>query len=161
MNTVDHHNAGTTHNAVPPAPRSWPIRAIVLLLLVQALGLASIVVLTGTRLDWLILVSGWTDPDRETAPLLIGGLFLPLAALALSGALGVWIGRRTGWIMAMLAQVGLLLGCLTLYFDERPGFVYPLMLSCIALVLYLNSSDVRLAFQLATSPAALEDEDAA
>jgi hypothetical protein len=88
-------------------------------------------------------------------------LFLPLAALALSGALGVWLGRRAGWIMAMLAQVGLLLSCLTLYFDERPGFVYPLMLSCIALVLYLNSSDVRLAFQLATSPAALEDEDAA
>lgn len=150
-----------THQSTPTEARPWSVNALVLLLVAQAVGLAAIVILTGTRLEWLILVSGWTNPDRETAPLIIGGMFLPLAATALSAALGIWLLRRTGWILAMLAQIALLLACLTLYFDERPGFIYPLMVSCIALVLYLNSSDVRLAFQLAPPPAQEEAEDAA
>jgi hypothetical protein len=161
MNATDQHNAATTHSADSTAPRLWAIWVIALLLMAQAVGLAAIVVLTGTRLEWLILVSGWTNPDRETAPLIIGGLFLPLAALALAAAPGVWLRMRVGWIMAMLAQIGLLVACLVLYFDERPGFVYPLMIASIVLVFYLNSSDVRLAFRLEPPPEPVEVADAA
>ncbi len=161
MKMKEQPDTATLHRSAPAGSRPWSVNALVLLLVAQAIGLAAIVVLTGTRLEWLILVSGWIDPDRETAPLIIGGLFLPLAAIALSAALGIWLLRRTGWILAMLAQIALLLACLALYFDERPGFIYPLMLASIATVLYLNSSEARLTFQLAPPPAQEEAEDAA
>jgi hypothetical protein len=47
-----------------------------------------------------------------------------------------------------------LLACLLLYSDWRPVsdwdpvFIYPVMLYCIVMVLYLNSSDVRAAFHV-------------
>ena len=54
----------------------------------------------------------------------------------------------------MTVQVFTLLACLLLYSNWQPVagwvpvYIYPVMLYCIVMVLYLNSSDVRAAFQV-------------
>lgn len=54
----------------------------------------------------------------------------------------------------MIVQALTLLACLLLYAEwedlvpEEPIFIYPIMLYCIVMVLYLNSSDIRAAFHV-------------
>jgi hypothetical protein len=54
----------------------------------------------------------------------------------------------------MIVQAVTLLACLLLYTEwesilyREPVFIYPVMLYCIVMALYLNSSDVRAAFQV-------------
>jgi len=53
---------------------------------------------------------------------------------------------RFGWVTAMLTQVATLAICLMLYLEFKPIVVYPIMVYCILMVLYLNVNDVRLTF---------------
>jgi hypothetical protein len=54
----------------------------------------------------------------------------------------------------MIVQALTLLACLLLYTEweailyREPVFIYPVMLYCIVMTLYLNSSDVRAAFHV-------------
>jgi hypothetical protein len=61
--------------------------------------------------------------------------------------MGLWWGQRGAWLQAMLAQGILLIFCLTSYVAHRgERYIYLLMLTCIVLVLYLNTYDVRVSF---------------
>nr|MDQ3834841.1 hypothetical protein [Actinomycetota bacterium] len=83
-------------------------------------------------------------------------LFLPSIVLAVLGALGFLLFARRGWLLASLAQTLCLGACMELYYEsfwEDPGFVYPVMLYCILMILYLNSSAVRVVFHSRRQPA--------
>jgi hypothetical protein len=78
---------------------------------------------------------------------LLGGLLLPMALFDLFTAMGLWLGQRSAWLRAMISQGILLIFCLSSYVADRgERFIYLLMLTCIVLVLYLNTYDVRLSF---------------
>jgi hypothetical protein len=141
---------------------SWPVRANSLLLVLQAAGLGGIGAYSIYQIDWQQVqqqaeTDGTLSPELaeaiEHAAVLVLTLGPP-AVLALLAALGFLFLFRIGWLLAMTVQVFTLLACLLLYSDWEPVsgwvpvFIYPVMLYCIVMVLYLNSSDVRAAFQV-------------
>jgi hypothetical protein len=66
--------------------------------------------------------------------------------MMLLAGLGFLLLKRRGWLLAAIAQ-GLSLGvCLWLYAELDPYYVYPIMVYCILMIMYLNSHDVRVVF---------------
>jgi hypothetical protein len=146
--------AGTT--------RSLPVRANGLLLILQAVGLAGIGAYDVYQVDWQevqqqIEFEATLSPELTEAAeqAIVVALILGLPAiLAVLAALGFFLLFRLGWLLAMIVQALTLLACLLLYGEweavlyQEPVFIYPVMLYCIVMTLYLNSSDVRAAFHV-------------
>ena len=131
--------------------RRRPIRMIGLLLILQVIGLAGIGAYELVQVDWQQV-----DPEAPSQQEIRAAaffLFAPPAVLALLAALGFLFLSRKGWLLAAIAQ-GLSLGvCLWLYSELKPVYVYPIMVYCILMVLYLNSHDVRVVFHSRRDPA--------
>lgn len=132
---------------VQPAQESyfW-VRLIGLFLLFQGGGL---LVVSLYLIRWL----NGEIPDkqgvfmlREIEALWGSRLFVPLAILTFFAAINFLLLRPMGWLLAMLIQSLTLLSTLILYFQWQSELVYPIMLYCIIMVLYLNSSYVRHCF---------------
>lgn len=134
------------------------VRISALLLTVQALtliGLSSWVWLGATpQMD-----DGDVLPTTAVLDILLSAVvFFPLGLLGLLGALALASRWRRAWIPAMLLQAAILGVCLYFYFAlpsatvSVTGVIYVIMASCIVVVLYLNTADVRLAFHAAPSP---------
>jgi hypothetical protein len=152
---------------------SRPIRAVGLLLLLQAIGLAGLMAYGLLHVDWpqvrfdsqqgLELEIQLGSSQQEEKPVLDADraivaavLFLLSIVLATLGALGFLLFSRRGWLLASLAQTLSLGACMELYYGyfwEGPDFVYPVMLYCILMILYLNSSAVRVVFHSRRKPA--------
>jgi hypothetical protein len=142
--------------------RSWPVRANALLLVLQAAGLGGISAYSVWQVDWqqvqqqieteASLSSELVEAVEQAVVLVL--ILGPLAVLAVLAALGFVFLFRVGWLLAMIVQALTLLACLLLYTEwesmlpGEPVFIYPVMLYCIVMALYLNSSDVRAAFQI-------------
>ena len=130
-----------------PAQRSYLwVRLIGLFLLFQGGGL---LVISVYLIRWL---NGEFAHNRdlfllmEREALWGSRLLLPLAILTFFAALNFMLLRPLGWLLSMLVQTFTLLSALILYFRWNSTFVYPIMLYCIIMVLYLNSSYVRRCF---------------
>jgi hypothetical protein len=151
--------------ANPDKTSSRPIRVVGLLLILQAIGLVGIAAYGILQVDWqqlqpdpsqqdLVLEIQPGSPQEELVleaveAVGIAVLFLPSTVLAILGALSFLLFSRRGWLLASLAQTLSLGACLELYYEpfwDNPGFVYPVMLYCILMILYLNSSEVRVVF---------------
>lgn len=127
-----------------------PVSIVGLLLVVQALGLAALVLYRlsggsggGLRgLGWSRAVDGVLSGGAEGGAAPVVALFVPPAVLMLVS--GVWfLLRRRGWVVASVSQ-GLCLGaCLLLYSGSAPVFIYPVMAYSVLTIMYLNSRDVR------------------
>lgn len=141
-------------------PRSGPVTVLGLLLLLQAVGLFDLGLFFFTRglglRRSLIVEMLITEPINALA---MGIIFIPLALLALLAALGFFRLWRAAWIMAMLTQGLSLLTALLLYFNQRPGYVYVIMLYSIFLVIYLHTAEVSTAFEPAATLIEEEDEE--
>lgn len=135
--------------------RRRPVRAIALLLLLQALGLAAVAGYGLVGIDWVGLrfnANGVQETMAERA-VIVTLLFALPVVFALLGAMGSLFALRWGWLLAELAQ-GICLGaCLLLYSDWAPNLIYPVMAYCVLMVLYLNSRDVRVLFHARGLPA--------
>jgi hypothetical protein len=119
-----------------------------LLLFLQALALAAVVGFGLLGIDWAGLrfdATGAQEAKAERA-VIVALLFALPAVLCLLGAVGSLFALRWGWLLAELAQGLCLGGCLLLYSEWTPYFIYPIMAYCILMVLYLNSRDVRMLF---------------
>ena len=160
---------------------SRPIRAVGLLMLLQAIGLVGLSAYGLLQIDWQQVGFDWqqqeglvleihpgSSQEEEESELeaarAVGAaiLFLPSIVLAILGALGFLLFSRRGWLLASLAQTLSLGACMELYYDsvwEKPGFVYPVMLYCILMILYLNSSAVRVVFHSRHKPAKTMGQD--
>jgi len=127
--------------------RRWTMRVIALLLAGQAAILLTIIWLTISNLNWQQEFSDVVDSMTAMDIAILGGLLLPMALFDLFTATGLWLGKRGAWLQAMTGQGILLIFCLSSYVSHRgERFIYLLMLTCIVLVLYLNTYDVRLSF---------------
>jgi hypothetical protein len=75
--------------------------------------------------------------------------FFPPTVLTFLAGLSLLLLKRRGWLLAAIAQ-GLSLGiCLFIYTNpeiETQGYIYPIMVYCLVMILYLNSQDVRVVF---------------
>jgi hypothetical protein len=144
------------------ARSSWPVRANGLLLVLQAAGLGGIGAYYIYRVDWQevqrqVEFEATLSPELTEAAeqAIVVALILGLPAiLAFLAALGFFLLFRIGWLLGMIVQALTLLACLLLYSEwetilyREPVFIYPVMLYCILMILYLNSSDVRAAFHV-------------
>lgn len=132
---------------VQPAQRSYLwVRLIGLFLLFQGGGLLAISVYLIRWLNGEIPHKQGLFMLGEMEALWASRFFLPLALLTFFTAINFMLLRPMGWLLAMLIQSLTLLSTLILYFQWQSDFVYPIMLYCIIMVLYLNSSYVRHCF---------------
>ncbi len=144
----------------PDKARSRSMRTIGLLLILQAIGLVGIAAFGLWQVDWQqiqrdsaqqegmeIRLDSQQEQELQAARAIeVAIRFLPPVVLAILGALGFLFFSRRGWLLAALAQALSLWACVQLYYEWDPGFVYPVMLYCILMVLYLNSYNVRVVF---------------
>ena len=128
--------------------RPWTVRAISLLLLLQAAGYVALSIYLLLPFDWAATAEHdfATMPSQQIDALYISIILIPAAVPVVLSAIGFLFLFRAGWLLAMAMQGATLLGCLLLYFDTRPLAIFPVMLYCIVMAFYLNSSDVRIAF---------------
>ncbi len=136
-----------------PAPadartRRWIIQIISLLLMIQAIGLLTFSVYNLFRINWELELEDAVLSVHAVEMIIIGVIFVPLAVVECVTAVGFWFVEHGAWLRAMTAQGILLLVCLTNYFFfvHPHSVIYPTMFSCIIIVLYLNTYDVRLTF---------------
>ena len=131
--------------------RSAPVRISAGLLLFQAAALLLLVWLVWQRLAPLFSAEAFLPAPDTLDALLLLVILAPVSILAAPAAAGLFARRRWAWLLAMLIEAALLGLCLYFYFGlresvvTRNGIIYAIMASCIVLVLYLNSTDVRLA----------------
>lgn len=116
------------------------------LLLFQAIGLALISAVNFSRLN-IVLELTPRDFYVDLPAGLRGWAFASMAILALITGVRFLRLRHTAWMHAMLLQGLSLLLAIGLYLQERPFYVYLIMINCIFMVLYLNYSDVLMAFR--------------
>lgn len=145
---MDNRTPLVNETPVDVKARRWTLRVIALLLVVQATLLIGISAVVISRIHWgqefedVILSLGALDT------ILLVALLGPLALFELVTALSMWLGRGGTWLRAMIVQGILLIFCLSSYVAQRrDSFIFLLMLSCIIIVLYLNTNDVRLTYQ--------------
>lgn len=136
--------------------RLWPFRVLgTLALFFQGLGIYTVVVFfaQGATFHWdlseirtrMIGQLPWLVFELSYLQLL-----KPLAMMLLAGAVLFAFGRRSGWLVAMLGQCFVLYVCVSLYFLKPANTaIYPIMVSAVVLVLFLNSAGVRLLFPAA------------
>lgn len=143
--------AGQTSNRSKKRP--WPVTAVGLLLLLQAVGLFG---LGAIHFGTVYLLDLWAPTSALSIEELLLGVvnkivmsvvFIPLSLLTALAAAGFLRVRRNAWTNAMLLQGLTLLVALILYFTAKPFYVYTLMLYSIFMVLYLNYHDVQMAFR--------------
>jgi hypothetical protein len=139
----------------PPTSRRrlWPFRvAGVLALLVQAVGTYAVAFYFSNSVHTSLIWLGVETERGDAIPQLVAGfsyvlLLKPLAVVLLLSGVGVALGRWSGWVMAMLAQCFVLYTCISLYFYEGAmAAIYPIMLYAVVMVLFLNSTGVRMLF---------------
>lgn len=158
------NQAGTPLTKPVPAasttqPRSGPVTVLGLLLLLQAVSLFDLGLFFFTRglglRRSLIVERLITEPINALA---MGIILIPLALLALLAAISFFRLWRAAWIMAMLTQGLSLFTALLLYFNQRPGYVYVIMLYSIFLVIYLNTAEISTSFEPAATLTEEDDE---
>ena len=145
------YQIGPTSNK--PRKRTWPVTAVGLLLLLQAVGLFGFGAIHFATVYLLEPLGQMLELSAEEQLLgMIKGIvmsiiFIPLSLLAILVAIGFLRLWRNAWTNAMLLQGLTLLIALLLYFGGKPWYVYILMLYSVFMVLYLNYHDVRMTFR--------------
>jgi hypothetical protein len=137
-----------------PGVRPWTVRALGLLLLLQAIAYVALSFYLLLRLDWseeAISRLDYAPTPQQTDALTVSFVLIPSAIVVIVSAVGFFFLHRVGWLLAMTMQGATLLGCLALYFESKPWAIFPAMLFCIIMAFYLNSSDVRITFDQRTT----------
>ncbi|MEZ4677820.1 MAG: hypothetical protein R2932_26750 [Caldilineaceae bacterium] len=129
----------------------WPVRIIGILLFVQACLISGVTAYFTRQIDW----------ERELNDIMLsipaldivmwGATLVPVILLLFITALAFLLYRRFAWLFAMTLQGLILLRCLILYFGteshlRESRWVHLIMLYSVIMVLYLNTTDIRLAF---------------
>ena len=127
------------------------MRAIALLLMLEAAGIAAYGAYALSRVDWRSVVAAREVPSGEVVDALLDALllvlFAPAMVLTLLASLGLLLLRRRGWLLAAISQGAVVATGLWLYAAEaRPVYVYPIMAYAVLMILYLNVHDVRAVF---------------
>lgn len=139
--------AGREHGRPEPvATARRPVRAIGLLLMLEAAGIVAFGAYEILRVDWRRVVETRAMPSREVVETLALVLFAPAVVLTLLASLGFLLLRRRGWLLAAISQGMAVATGLWLYAEYEPVYVYPIMAYAVLMILYLNVHDVRAVF---------------
>jgi hypothetical protein len=130
----------------PASTSRRPVRAIALLLMLEAAGIAAYGAYELSRVDWRSVVAAREVPSGEVIDALLLVLFAPAVVLTLLASLGFLLLRRRGWLLAAISQGAVVATGLWLYAAYRPVYVYPIMAYAVLMILYLNVHDVRAVF---------------
>ncbi len=131
----------------PVSTSRRPVRAIALLLMLEAAGIAAYGAYELSRVDWRSVVAAREVPSGEVVDALLLVLFAPAVVLTLLASLGFLLLQRRGWLLAAISQGAVVATGLWLYAAEaRPVYVYPIMAYAVLMILYLNVHDVRAVF---------------
>jgi hypothetical protein len=133
------------------APNPWPIRAITVLLILQALLTTAVNLHFLNQIDWEMELAYAAPSVQATESALFAGALLPLSTMMIPIAIAFFFQRRFAWLLAMLCEALILCTCLWVYFFtwswlRESAWLYIVMAPCIVIVLYLNTYDVRTAF---------------
>lgn len=142
----------------------WPLRAISLLLFVQMAGLWVITAYFWQRVDWERELDDAMPSIAALDVLVLAAVVAPLVVLLFITAVGFFFRLSFAWHSAMTLQGVMLLGCLSTYFLtnsrlRHSHLLYLSMVYCILMVLYLNTSDVRMAFHVKHIETDIDDDD--
>lgn len=163
VHMVEIHDAEATGSRVRP----WSVKAVGLLLLLQAVGMSCMGLFyidvsdLADRLIEASDLSTWAMLRHVTGDAIAGILLVQLSMLALLAAFGFWRMRRNAWMNALILQGLSLSLALVRYFTGAKSWgIYILMFYTILMVLYLNYYEVRMAFRPASVPRHLADGSA-
>ncbi|MEX1019105.1 MAG: hypothetical protein WDZ49_05570 [Litorilinea sp.] len=135
------------HIALDSRARLWTLRVVALLMVLQATGLAFATVLYLSQVNWIRerALTGLSATAVDT--LLFSILSIPLAFFAGRAVLGLVRVRKGAWLQAMMIQALLLVFALSSYILEAANsLTYWTLVSCIIVVMYLNTHEVRSSF---------------
>lgn len=129
----------------------WPIRIIGLLLFLQAALLSAVTWRFAQAINWEAEFNDIILSIPALDIVMWGATLAPVILFLLLAAMAFLLYRRFAWLLAMTLQGLVLLRCLILYFGteshlRESAWVHLIMAYAIVLVLYLNTSDIRLAF---------------
>jgi hypothetical protein len=129
----------------------WPVRVIGLLLFLQVFLIGGVTVYFVQQIDWERELEDIMLSLRALDIVMWGVTLAPVMLLLLVSSLAILLYRRFAWLLAMTLQGVILLRCLILYFGSNSilrtsPWVHLIMLYAVVLVLYLNTTDIRLAF---------------
>lgn len=139
------HSIKETPNVV------WPVRIIGLLLFLQAFLISGVTTYFVQQIDWERELEDIILSIRALDIVMWAATLAPIILLLLMTSLAFLLYRRFAWLLAMTLQGLILLRCLILYFGtnyqmRNSPWIHLIMLYSIILVLYLNTTDIRLAF---------------
>jgi hypothetical protein len=132
------------------------------LLLSSRLEASGVLAQTTPRSLDLVLSRGLQVLTRSGDDLGVALGLLPAALMAGVAAPLMVVARRAGWLLAMLAQALLLVGCLVRYAADTEGaprFVFPVLAYAVLTVLYLNARHVRAAVYDRPAEPMLDEEE--
>lgn len=133
--------------------RPWAVRALTLLLFLQAAGLFAIGLCNFLSLSYpgtgATSEATLTMVTRTLTNSLVFGALAILALVAAFSFMGLW---RTGWSISMMVQGLGLLVALVIYFGDPQFYAYIMMVYGILMVIYLHHPDVQAAFQVKPAP---------
>lgn len=131
-------------------------RVSVLAIVSFALGVVAIVValLMIPAVGWRYL-TGFGISDKTTLVTVIGTLGLVGGVLYLPAGLGVWMGRRLGWVLSLIASVLVAASSIWASITVVPTLIPNLEVALAVLVLAL-AIGTRSSFQKPASPAIAE-----
>jgi lysylphosphatidylglycerol synthetase-like protein (DUF2156 family) len=139
----DNESRGNRENAVEPKRhRTRLVSIVAFLLALETAGFLSLALLQWLRGDLFERVS---IPGIGPSPFIL--IFSFLAVLAFLGTVGFYRLWPAAWITAVSVQGISLILSLLLYANQRPAYIYWIMIFCIVLVAYLNHSEVKSAFR--------------
>lgn len=119
------------------------------LLVLQAVLLVGGVLYRAALVDWHVEFSALPGSPEAVEAILAIAVFGPMAIMAVAAAICFLIRLRTAWALAMVTQGLCLAGSLSLRLGQGVSLTYAaVMLYSMIMVLYLNSSEVRLAFRI-------------
>lgn len=129
---------------LPYRPRTVTLLGYFLIL--QGLGLICLAGIQTYRVEVNLSLS-WLEFVKNIPVILKIIGFFALGFLGLFASIGFFRLWKYAWLSAMMLQGLCMTMALNLYFTEKPLYVYVLMIYCIIMVIYLNYSEVILAFR--------------
>jgi hypothetical protein len=119
------------------------------LLVLQAILLVGGVLYRVAQVDWHVEFTELPGSPEAIEASLAVAVFAPMAIMAVAAAICFLIRFRIAWALAMVTQGLCLAGSLSLRVGQGMSLTYAaVMVYAMIMVLYLNSSEVRLAFRI-------------
>lgn len=146
VNNEKHNNQVSEQTYNKSSKRSWTVTILAFLLTIQGLGMLALASYHLTLVNLSLVI---TPGELLTEfPVAMTGLaFYGLGLLGLLASLGFFRLWPFAWVLAITQQGLNLTVAISLYFQNKPFYIFPMMLYSILMVIYLHYSDIIATFR--------------